>query len=199
MPDRPRPSAAPRPAPTEAALHDAALAHLARFAATEAGLLRVLTRRIDRWAREAEATASEPETVATAARQARGLASEIVRRLAAAGAVDDAAFAAARARRLHRSGRSRRAVGAHLAAHGVRAEQAEAVLPEDPQAELAAALAFARRRRLGPFGAAEPDQEAQRRALAAFARAGFPQAVAQQALQTPQPDAEDIVQALRRS
>src|SRR5215218_4105656 len=42
------------PPPTEAALHQAALAHLARFAASEAGLRRVLERRVDRWARRAE-------------------------------------------------------------------------------------------------------------------------------------------------
>ena len=39
------------PPPDDAALHDAALAHLARYATTEANLRRVLGRRIDRWAR----------------------------------------------------------------------------------------------------------------------------------------------------
>ena len=39
------------PAPTRAKLHEAALAHLAKFSATEAGLIRVLDRRIARWAR----------------------------------------------------------------------------------------------------------------------------------------------------
>ncbi|TDG04393.1 regulatory protein RecX, partial [Paracraurococcus ruber] len=50
---RERPRRVPRPAgppPGEAALREAALAHLARFAATEAGLTRVLRRRVDRWA-----------------------------------------------------------------------------------------------------------------------------------------------------
>ena len=39
------------PAPGPAQLHEAALRHLARFAATEAGLIRVLDRRVQRWAR----------------------------------------------------------------------------------------------------------------------------------------------------
>ena len=41
-------------APDGAALRDAALAYLARYAATEAGLRRVLERRIDRLSRRGE-------------------------------------------------------------------------------------------------------------------------------------------------
>src|SRR5690348_16319039 len=100
-------------------LREAAVAHLARFAATEAGLLRVLRRRIDRWARAALQAGGEAEAVRRQVEQARAAAAEAVRRLAAAGAVDDATFAAGRARRLLRSGRSRRAIAAHLAAKGV--------------------------------------------------------------------------------
>ena len=58
-------------APSEARLHAAALAHLARFAATQAGLAQVLARRVDRWARRAEAEGQDAEAVATAARVAR--------------------------------------------------------------------------------------------------------------------------------
>ena len=75
--------------------------------------------------------------------------------------------------RLARTGRSRRAIGAHLAAKGVPAETARAALPDDPEAELDAALAYARRRRIGPFRAAEADADAWRREAAALARAGF--------------------------
>src|SRR5215472_5769392 len=99
-------------APHEASLHEAALRHLARYAVTEEGLRRVLDRRVDRWA---WAAGAEPETIATAKRAVR----VVVARLVAAGAVDDAAFAAARARRLARSGHSRQGIAAHLAARGV--------------------------------------------------------------------------------
>src|SRR5579862_7334981 len=89
--------------PTEASLHEAALAHLARYATTQAGLVRVLDRRIERWAR---AAAADADAVQAAKRIARAVAA----RLAAAGTVDDAAFAAGRASRLVRSGHSSRAV-----------------------------------------------------------------------------------------
>jgi regulatory protein len=193
LPAMPRAPRKPRatPPPTEALLREAALAYLARYAATERGLLRVLTRRIDAWARSAADPANEgADAAAETARRARAEAAALVRRLAASGAVDDAAFAAARAARLGRAGRSRRAIGAHLAARGVDAETARATLPDDPEAELDAALAYARRRRIGPFravgahapAAAPADPRTRMREAAALARAGFPAAVARRAL-----------------
>jgi len=178
-------------APTEASLHEAALAHLARYAATQAGLTRVLDRRIDRWAR---ATVAEPEAV----RAARQMARAVVARLAATGAVDDAAFAASRARRLLRSGHSRRAVAAHLAARGVATETARQAAPADDEAELAAAVMLAFRRRIGPFRRAPAAPDAARRELAVLARAGFPREVATRALAMDAAAAEDLVNRLRQ-
>ena len=181
----------PGPCPDRTSLHEAALRHLARFAATEAGLVRVLDRRIARWARAAAAG----EEQAGPARQA---AREVARALAGAGVIDDAAFAAARARRLARAGRSRRAVSAHLAAKGVDAALVQTVLPDDPAQELQAALAYARRRRLGPFGAEPAGPEAERRAMGALARAGFAQTVAEQALRMDRDDADALVAVLKQ-
>lgn len=176
------------PPPDARALHEAALAHLSRFAATEAGLVAVLDRRIGRWARAAEL---EPEQVQAAVVAARAAAREVARRLVSAGAVDDAAFAAARARRLARGGRSRRAIAAHLAAKGVKADAAAEVLPED---DLPAALAMVRRRRFGAFG--PPADEVQyRKQLAVLARAGFGAATAGRALEMSRADAEDLLAA----
>jgi regulatory protein len=196
---------APRPAgaaPDEPRLQEAALAHLARFAATEAGLRRVLQRRVDRWARAAIAEGAPQEDVAAAAAAARQAAARVAQRMVAAGAVDDAAFAESRARRLARAGRSRRAISAHLAAKGVDAGTARAALPEDPEdaarTELAAALAWCRRRRLGPFGPADPPPEARMKALAALARGGFPRSVAVQALEMDPEAAETLLLSERR-
>jgi regulatory protein len=175
------------PPPDEAALREAALSHLARFAATEAGLVRVLDRRIARWARAAEAEGRERDDIAAAVAAARAAARAIAARLVQAGAVDDAAFAAARASRLARAGRSARAIAAHLAAKGVAPEVAAAALPEGEEAELLAALRLLRRKRLGPFAATPPDAEARRRTLGLLARAGFEAAVARRAVAMPAP------------
>jgi regulatory protein len=177
------------PVPTPATLHEAALRHLGRYAATAAGLVRVLDRRVDRWARAAGA---EAETM----RAARIAVREVVGRLVAAGLIDDAAFAAGRAARLKKSGHSRRAMAADLGARGIGAEDVRKALPDDPQAEFGAAVAFARRRRIGPF-AAEPAADP-RRALGMFARAGFSQEVAQRALLLPAEEAETLLLRLRR-
>jgi regulatory protein len=197
-------TAAPRrrgagPPPDAANLHEAALNYLARYAATEAGLRRFLERRVDRWARLAQAEARDVDGVGHQTSEAKRVAREVAARLAAAGAVNDATFAESKARTLIRAGRSRLAVAAYLAAKGVAAEVARSVLPESTAGELAAALTLARRRRIGPFRAGPVlDQAGRSRELAILARAGFPQSIASEALDMPTDEAEALVHALRR-
>ncbi|SHI42260.1 regulatory protein [Roseomonas rosea] len=209
--DRPPPARRPRerrqpsagPAPTEARLQEAALNHLARFAATEAGLARVLQRRVARWAQRAEREGMEPEAVAPIVAAGRAAAVSVARRMVAAGAVDDAAFAAARARRLSRAGRSRRAIAAHLAAKGVGGEMASETLEEAGTDEVTAALAHLRRRRQGPFDPDPPEEAeavraARMKAMGALARAGFPREVAEAALDLDRAEAEARIIESRR-
>ncbi|MCQ8242374.1 RecX family transcriptional regulator [Rhizosaccharibacter radicis] len=193
--------------PQGGALRDAALRHLARFGTTRASLLRVLDRRIARWAREQAVLGAPPDRIAADAARAREEARGVADALVRDGVLDDAAFAASRARSLHRSGRSRRAIGAHLAAKGVEADTVDALLEDDADAELDAAVAFARRRKVGPFARAEAEgeQEGEQtdarhdpRILAAFARAGFSRDVAERALGLTAEEAEERVLALRR-
>ena len=193
-----RPQRPVGPAPDERDLHDAALDYLARYAATEAGLRRVLQRRVDRWARRASAL-HDTDAVAAQAAAARGMVAGVVARLVAVGAVNDAAYAETRARSLLRAGRSRRGAAAQLAAKGVDAETAQSVLPADDASELAAALVLARKRRIGPFRTGgEPDVAGRRRELGVLARAGFPQDVARRALATDPEQAEALVNDFRR-
>jgi regulatory protein len=183
---------------TETALREAALAHLARFATTEAGLRRVLGNRIRRWAREAAAEGQEPDSIAATAATAKAQAAALAARLVQAGAVDDALFAQARARRLQGSGRSARATLAHLAAKGVAAETARAALAhEDMPGEFAAALILCRKRRFGPFAAGEAAPELRRKWLASLARAGFGGEMARRALALPRAEAERILAEAR--
>ena len=192
----------PRPAgkaPAASRLREAALAHLARFAATEAALRRVRDRRVDRWARAAEAEGQPRDATAAAAAIARAAAAEVAAAMVAAGAVDDAAFAESRAKRLARAGRSRRAIAAHLSAKGIAAETAAAALPEGDEAELDAALAYCRRRRIGPFAREAEDADRRRKALAALARGGFAQPVARGVLAMDPAEAEDRLLAARRA
>jgi regulatory protein len=147
-----------------------ALGYLGRYASSSENLRRVLIRRARRHAPEA-------------AQQARAQIDAIVARYREAGLLDDGAYAAARAASLHRRGDSLKAIRARLAGKGVPADiAAEAVssLRENaPDPDIAAACAFARRRRLGPFRRAAADRQ---RELAAFARAGFSRRLAEAVL-----------------
>jgi regulatory protein len=178
--------------PTEAALHEAALAYLSRYAASRARLVEVLNRQCERWAERAGR-----EAAAARLADLRRLVRGVVERLVAAGIVDDAAFAASRARSLARSGRSRRAIAAHLAARGVTDGNSAKALPDDPEAEVAAALVLARRRRIGPFRPPGAAADAARE-LGVLARAGFSREAATRALGTALGDAEALLARLRR-
>lgn len=171
---RTEPPSAAAAVPIDAALLERwALAYLERYASSAENLRRVLRRR----ARKRGGGDRDGEAAAC------GLIDGLVARYAAAGLVDDAAYAAGRARRGLAEGRSLRRIAAGLAAKGVAPEAAEAALAAlrdsaaDP--DLAAACAFARRRRLGPYrsGAGE-----RRRELAAFARGGFDRRTAEAVL-----------------
>jgi regulatory protein len=182
--------------PDEATLYEAALTHLSRYAATESGLARVLARRIDRWARLQAAEAGdgegEGETISAAAGNAKSSIPRIITRLQTANLLNDGAFATARAKRLTAQGKSRRGALAHLAAKGVAPGTAAEALADDPERELAAACAFLRRRRAGPFGSMP-----ELKILGAMARAGFTQSIARQALGLDKEEAEAKIKALK--
>jgi regulatory protein len=180
--------------PDVTTLRAAALAHLARFATTEAGLTRVLERKVQSWARTCT---DDPEGVAATAAESRSWIKEIVRRLAESGAVSDAVFANTRAQALARAGRSRRAIGAHLATRGVPAPLAAAALPENPSYDVIAALIHARKRRLGPWRRLDASPEVLRRELGSLARAGFAHDIASRALRTDRETAEAAIDAFR--
>jgi regulatory protein len=181
--------------PDAGSLYQAALNHLARYAATEAGLRSVLMRRVDRWAR----LQTDPEGAAPVIAAAREAIEATIVRLAQAGAIDDAAFAEGRARSLARTGQSNRAVQARLVSKGVAPDVARMASVSDAETELAAALVLARKRRIGPYRTAEDvDVAVRMKEMGLLARAGFSRDVAEQALETPREEAERRIFDLRR-
>lgn len=168
-------------------LENSALYYLQRFSTSAANLRRVLLRKVQLSAAE---HGTDPE-------EGTRLVDALLARYRSAGLIDDAAYAAGKARSLHRQGGSTRAIKAKLAAKGVEAEVVAAAvddLAEDTAGDpdLAAAVALARRRGFGPFrrpslsGKAVDPAERRMKELAALARAGFPFAVAARVV-----DAED--------
>jgi regulatory protein len=172
-----REAGAPRPIDA-AGLQELALGYAARYATTGAKLRRYLIRKLGerQWTPE-----DDPDV------------DGLVTRLTSLGYVDDKAWAAAKTRDLTARGFGARRVRGALAAAGVGRDDAAQVTapdPDAPEAALATAIAFARRRRFGPFAREPGDDPAQRRReLAAMARAGHDFDIARRVLEAPDADA----------
>lgn len=203
-------------APDVRTLREVALAYLARCATTEQGLRRVLERRLRRWATQAVRHGLEERTAQETVMSLRDGVEAVVKAMLALGAVNDPAFARSRAARLAREGRSRKAVAVHLCQRGVGRETVREALSDSlgaagqhvaRDAELAAALVLARKRRIGPFQRMTPRQEdgcepdrlrVRLRSLGILARNGFSNDVAQAALDMDPEEAEDRIVAFRQ-
>jgi regulatory protein len=148
-----------RPAPPldGAALERLALRYVERFATTRGRLRQYLVHKIRErgWSEDAA-----PDTEALA------------ERMAAIGYVDDVAFGEAKAASMARRGLGSRRVDQALRHAGIEEEDRGALQPAIDDRAYASALAYARRRRLGPYAATAPDRDARQRATAAMLRAG---------------------------
>lgn len=169
-----------------------ALHYLGRFSSSAENLRRVLLRRVRKRLVE------DREAAAAASR----IVDALVDRYRKTGLVDDAAYAAGRARTRLRRGQSLRTIRAGLAAKGVGAEDAAGAIDTlreeggDPDLDLAAAIAFARRRRFGPFRRGSAGETDRAKMLGAFARAGFARNAAEAVLACADPDeAEALMRA----
>jgi regulatory protein len=170
-------------------LQNAATFYLERYPSTAEGLRRVLNRRV----RKAEMLQAP---VMDNVQQAIAV---IVQKFVDAGMIDDKAFAQTKARALHRRGSSNKLTRQRLQHAGVDSEtlaQAMAGLDEelntDPRKrELAAAIALARRRKLGPYRAEKDRKDRRLKDLAAMARGGFDYQLARKVIDAVDPDALD--------
>ena len=180
-----------RQTPIDAALlEEWALSYLGRYASTAENLRQVLRRRVRR------RLAAEGSGDREGAAAVEPLIDALVKRYRETGLVNDAAYAAGRARRGVTQGRSLRRIAAGLAAKGVGAEDAAAAIaslrdeatdpdlpPPSPSPAAAASV------RSAPTRARASDVSE----LAAFARAGFSRRTAETVLACPD---EAAVQAL---
>jgi len=150
-PQRPRPPLEP------ADLERFALRYVERYATTRAKLADYLRRKIRErgWA-----GTCPPDPVALA------------ERMAELRYVDDRAFAEARAGAMGRRGLGARRVTEALRHAGIDGEDAEAVAPAIRADAGASAVAFARRRRIGPFAREAADRPLREKQVAAMIRAG---------------------------
>lgn len=173
-PRLPRTPRSPPPPLDAAALERLALRYVERFATSRGRLADYLARKL----RERGADgAVDPQAVAV--------------RMAERGYVDDAAYAEGRARGMARRGLGVRRVAVALRGDGIAPE--EIARATEDGSPIDAALAYARRRRIGPYATASPDPKAREKQVAALVRAGHGFALARRiAAAEPGSDPEEI-------
>lgn len=169
----------PPPPLDQAALERIALRYVERYATTRGKLVDYLRRKLRErgWAGERPA---DPDALADAH--------------VAAGHVDDALYAQAKAESLTRRGYGERRISAALRAHRVEEEDRQAALDDLPEDGTVAALRLLKRRRMGPFARDEPDEVAERKMINVLLRAGHSFANARAALACKRADAEDRIE-----
>jgi regulatory protein len=159
-----KPSASSGPV-DRAALAKVALGYLNRRDASR----NKLAAHLERWVLR---THSEEQVAA-----ARPLIQELMERYQASGLVDDARLAENAVKSLRARGKSARAISYKLATQGVASVSIDAALSADrrqnSEAELSAAKALARKRKLGAYRPEAERAEKHRKDLAVLARAGF--------------------------
>jgi regulatory protein len=170
----------------EQGLSSLALRYVEKFATTRAKLRAYLERKLRErgWGGE-----RPPDT--------EGLAG----RFAAQGYVDDSSYALSKARSLTARGYGKRRLADALRAAGVEESDSADARRHAEEEAVDAAIRFARRRRIGPFGTEEAaDPKTRDKALVAMVRAGHDFALARAILSIPvaaQVDFEALAEQLR--
>lgn len=142
----------------EGRLNELALRYVSRFATTRAKLRSYLARKLRERGWDG---VREPDL------------ERMADRFAEQGYVDDQSFALAKSRSLTDRGYGKRRVLDALRAAGVEEEEGSAARDHAETEALNSALRFAKRRRIGPFALAKPDDPKERdKALGAMIRAG---------------------------
>lgn len=153
--------------------------YVGKYATTKANLVKVMKRRARRkWPDMEDAQADD-----LARRTADFFEENLL--------VDDAAFAETKTRSGVRKGHSKRRIAMSLAAKGVAPDTIEEALTQAD--DLAAALSFARRRRIGPYRREEKDREGLVKESGAFARGGFSGDVARAVMRMTPDEAEEAL------
>ena len=164
---------------TSADLERLALRYVERYATTRGRLADYLRRKVRErgWGGEA---AADPVALAE--------------KLSGLGYIDDRAFAEARASAMGRRGLGARRINHTLRYDGIDAEDAEAIAPVIEADVTASALAFARRKRIGPWAREAAERPLLEKHVAAMVRAGHAPSLAWKiARMAPGEDAEALL------
>lgn len=169
----------PPPPLDAAAMERLALRYVERFATTRGRLVDYLRRKIRE--RGWEGAAGDPVALAD--------------KLADLGYIDDRAFGEARASAMARRGLGQRRVAGALRQAGIDEDDAQALAPAIEDRAMAAALTFARKKRIGPFATEPADRVLREKQIGAMIRGGHDFSLSRRiASMTPGEDPEILLQ-----
>jgi regulatory protein len=159
-----------RPPLDDRTIEELALRYVGKYATTRAKLRSYLERKLRErgWSGSAE-----PDV------------QRFAERFAELGYVDDAAYALAKSRALSSRGYGRRRLDQTLRQAGIGEAEGAAARDHAEREAVEAALRFAERRRIGPFGAPGHDPRAREKAIGAMVRAGHGFALAKAVVDWP--------------
>ena len=164
--------------------------YLARYAASEASLRRVLENRIQRTLLYKAQNPADEENL----RVLRIKIDRIVEKHKKIGVLNDANYAEMKVKSLRRQGRSGRVIAQKLYAKGIAKSLIDSTLQdmrgEDSleDSELKAARILAKKKKMGPFRKGASDDRLRRKEFSALARAGFSSSIARRVLETEPPE-----------
>lgn len=145
-------------------LKNIGLYYLKRFESSVENLRSVLRRRIDAYARE------NPEWNK---QEAYGWAEEVLSEFERLHYLDDSRYAEIKVRSYLNSGKPARYIETKLKAKGINAAEIAEILVEQEYNPLEMALKLAKRKKIGPYRAAESRREFRQKDMATLVRAGF--------------------------
>jgi len=164
---------------TEKRLENIATFYLQRFSTSVAHLRQVLQRRAAR-SNRAQKDGAHANTMAAV------WIDRLIARFVASGVLNDLSYGERQAEKLRAKGKSAQAIRTALKAKGLESAAIDQALRRTADsaddAALKAALAYARRRKLGPFRPGLCDRATAQKDLGTLARAGFSYHIARQVL-----------------
>lgn len=145
-------------------LKNIGLYYLKRFESSVENLRSVLRRRIDAYARE------NPEWNK---QEAYGWAEEVLSEFERLHYLDDSRYAEIKVQSYLNSGKPARYIETKLKAKGINAAEIAEILAEQEYNPIEMALKLAKRKKIGPYRAAESRREFRQKDMATLVRAGF--------------------------
>ena len=164
---------------TQTYLHNAGLYYLGRFAASSQRFREIMTRKIKK-----SCAVHEDQNI----EECYALLESLITDFQRSGLLNDETYAASKVKTMRRQGKSRRAITSYLNGKGIEPEIQITTLHKadtafetsEKDAEHAAAMIYAKKRKIGPFRT--KTELSHEKELAALARAGFSYEIASNVL-----------------